>query len=91
MDSWSHGLKFEARPENDSLYIKLFGSGEDSREAVMHMHYYRLADILSGWAASLAREPAMDESHRVKLGKWSRRPRKPCKRPDARLGVIGLP
>ena len=33
----------------------------------MYLHHYLLADILSGWAASLARELAMDESHRVKL------------------------
>lgn len=67
MGSFSRGSKFEARAENEGLYIKLFRSGEDSREAEMHLHHYLLADILSEWAASLAREPAMDESHRDNL------------------------
>jgi hypothetical protein len=67
MGSFSRGSKFEARAENDGLYIKLFRGGEDSREVEMHLHHYLLADILTEWAASLAREPAMNESHRDNL------------------------
>jgi hypothetical protein len=33
----------------------------------MHLHHYLLADILSEWAKSLAKESAMDESHRENL------------------------
>ena len=67
MCSFTRGLKFEARAENDGLYIKLFRGNEYSRVAEMHPHYYLLADILSEWAPSLAGEPAMDESHRDNL------------------------
>ncbi len=67
MGSFSRGSKFEARAENDGLYIKLFRGGEDSREAEMHLHHYLLADILSEWAASLSREPVTDEGHRDNL------------------------
>ena len=67
MGSFSRGSKFEARAENDGLFIKLFRGGEDSREAEMHLHHYLLADILTEWAASLAKAPVTDEAHRDNL------------------------
>ena len=67
MGSFSRGSMFEARAENDGLFIKLMRGGEDSRVAELHLHHYLLADILSEWAKSLAKEPAMDENHRENL------------------------
>jgi hypothetical protein len=67
MGSFSRGSKFEARAENDGLFIKLMRGGKDSRVMEMHLHHYLLADILSEWAASLAKEPAMDTNHRENL------------------------
>ncbi len=65
--SFSRGSKFEARAENDGLFIKLFRGGADSRAAEMHLHHHLLADILTAWAASLSKESPMDEDHRENL------------------------
>jgi len=47
--------------------IRLVRPGEDRREAVVHLHYGLLADILSELARSLvAREP-LDDQHRREL------------------------
>jgi hypothetical protein len=67
MGSFSRGSIFEARAENDGLFIKLMRRGEDRRAAEMHLHHYLLADILSEWAKSLAKGPAMNEDHRKNL------------------------
>ncbi len=67
MGSFSRGAKFEARAENDGLFIKLMRGGPDNRVAEMHLHHYLLADILSEWAGSLDSEPAMNEDHRENL------------------------
>ena len=65
----SFGLdsKFEARSENDGLFVKLVREGEDKRRVDMHIHHHLLADILSEWAASLAKEPPMSPDHRETL------------------------
>ncbi len=67
MGSFSRGAKFEARAENDGLFIRLLRGGEDSRVAEMHLHHYLLADILTEWATSLTVEPSMNENHRKNL------------------------
>ena len=67
MGSFSRGSKFEARAENDGLFIKLVRGGSDSRVAEMHLHHYLLADILTEWATSLANEPPMNDDHRENL------------------------
>ena len=41
--------------------------GEDRREAMMHLHYGLLADILVELARSLASRPELDEQHRAEL------------------------
>jgi len=41
--------------------------GEDRREAVMHLHYGLLAEILVELAKSLASRDQLDEQHRSEL------------------------
>jgi hypothetical protein len=67
MGSFSRSSVFEARAENDGLFIKLLRSGEDSREVEVHLHHHLLADILEAWSDSLNGQPPMDEDHRKTL------------------------
>ena len=67
MGSFSRSSVFEARAENDGLFIKLERKGEDSREVEVHLHHHLLADILDAWADSLADEPVADDDHRKTL------------------------
>ena len=67
MGSFSRGAKFEAVSEDDGLLIKLTRGGADSRAVEIHLHHYLLADILTEWAASLAKQPPMEENHRENL------------------------
>jgi hypothetical protein len=67
MGSFPRDAKFEARAENDGLFIKLTRMGENRRQVEIHLHHYLLADILSEWAVSLANEPPMQEDHRERL------------------------
>ena len=52
---------FEARAENDGLFIKLLRKGEDRREVEVHLHQHLLADILEAWSESLTEQPPMDK------------------------------
>lgn len=63
MGSFGRDSKFEARAENDGLFIKLVRGGGDSRKVQLHIHHHLMADILAAWADSLASEPPMDEDH----------------------------
>ena len=67
MGSFLNDSSFEARAENDGIFIKLFREGEDKRRVVTDIHHHLLADILSAWAASLSHEPPMQKSHRNTL------------------------
>ena len=67
MGSFPRDAKFEARAENDGLFIKLTRFGENRRQVEIHLHHHLLADILSEWAESLAGEPPMNELHRETL------------------------
>ena len=62
--SFGRDSKFEARAENDGLFIKLVRGGADSRKVEQHIHHHLLADILAASADSLADEPPKDEGHR---------------------------
>jgi hypothetical protein len=65
--SFSRHSQFDAYADADSVAIRLVRPGEDRREAVIHLHYGLLADILTELARSLtAREP-LDELHRSEL------------------------
>ena len=52
----------------DSVAIRLVRPGEDRREAMVHLHYGLLAEILAELARSLAARDPLDEQHRNKLG-----------------------
>ena len=67
MGSFARESKFEARAENDGLFIKIIRQGKESRVVEMHLHHYLFADILSTWAKSLADDPVSDEDHRENL------------------------
>ena len=67
MGGFSRDSTFEARVENDGLFIRLLRPGDDKREVEMHIHHKLLADILTEWAASITREPPMDKDHRDTL------------------------
>ena len=67
MGSFPSDAKFEARAEDDGLFIKLTRIGENRRQVEIHLHHQLLADILSEWAVSLTNEPPMQEDHRESL------------------------
>ena len=66
--SFGRDSKFEARSENDGLLIKLVRPGDEKRAVEIHLHHHLLADILSEWAESLAKDPISDNEHRKTLG-----------------------
>src|SRR5260370_35449923 len=65
MGSFSRHSQFDAYADEDSVAIRLVRPGEDRREAVTHLHYGPLADILSDPARSLAPRAPLDERHRT--------------------------
>jgi hypothetical protein len=67
MGSFAHESKFEARSENDGIFIKLTRTGDQKREAEIHLHHYLLANILTEWAASLNAQPEMEKTHKQQL------------------------
>ncbi len=67
MGSFPRDAKFEARSEDDGLFIKLTRIGENRRQVEIHLNHQLLADILSEWAVSLANEPPMQEDHQERL------------------------
>ena len=44
--SFGRHSQFDAYADEDSVAVRLVRPGEDRREAVMHLHYGLLADIL---------------------------------------------
>ncbi len=85
MGSFLRSSKFEARAEGDGLLIKLLRPGAQKRMVALHLHHHLLADILSAWADSLAKQPPMDEDHRETLVEALRQVEKALARP-ARAG-----
>jgi len=65
--NFSRHSQFDAYADADSVAIRLVRPGEDRREAVVHLHYGLLADILSELARSLAARDPLDEQHRSEL------------------------
>jgi hypothetical protein len=59
--------QFDAYADADSVAVRLVRPGEDPREAVMHLHYGLLAEILVELAKSLASRDQLDEQHRSEL------------------------
>jgi hypothetical protein len=65
--SFSRHSQFDAYADADSVAIRLLRPGEDRREAVIHLHYGLLADILAELARSLTTREPLDEQHRSEL------------------------
>ena len=66
--SFSRGAKFEARSEDDGLFIKLERDAGDEKRAVgIHIHHHLLADILVEWAGSLKAQKTMEGDHKKDL------------------------
>lgn len=58
---------FEAHADDEGMVLKLARTGDDKREAGLHLHYYLFADILDELAASIEARPPVDEAHRESL------------------------
>src|SRR5229473_1492227 len=65
--SFGRHSQFDAYADADSVAIKLVRPGEDRREAVLHLHYGLLAEVLTELANSHARREPQDEAHRTAL------------------------
>ena len=65
--SFGRYSQFDAYAEADAVAIKLVRPGDDRREAMMHLHYGLLAEILAELARSLAARDPLDEPHRAEL------------------------
>jgi hypothetical protein len=65
--NFSRHSQFDAYADADSVAIRLVRPGEDRREAVVHLHYGLLADILGELARSLAAREPLDDPHRAEL------------------------
>src|SRR5271169_3753351 len=68
MGSFGRNSQFDAYADVDSVAIRLVRPGEDRREAMVHLHYGLLAEILAELARSLAARDPLDEQHRNELG-----------------------
>ena len=67
MGSFGRQSQFDAYADLDSVAIKLVRPGEDRREAIVHLHYGLLAEILAELARSLSSRDPLDEEHRTEL------------------------
>ncbi len=70
--SFGRHSQFDAYAEADAVAIRLVRPGEDRREAVMHLHYGLLAEILSELAKSLTARGDLDEPHRAELSEGAK-------------------
>lgn len=66
--SFSRHSQFDAFADPESAAIRLVRPGEDRREAVIHLHYGLLADILAELARSLSARAPLDAPHRQEFG-----------------------
>jgi hypothetical protein len=67
MGSFGRNSQFDAYADVDSVAIRLVRPGEDRREAMVHLHYGLLAEILAELGRSLAARDQVDEQHRQEL------------------------
>jgi hypothetical protein len=70
--SFSRHSQFDAYADAESVAIRLVRPGEDRREAMVHLHYGLLAEILAELARSLAARDPLDEPHRAELAEAAR-------------------
>ncbi len=67
MGTFSRGSTFEARGEDDGLFVRLTGTGDIKRTVEFHLHHHLMADILNEWAKSLKSQEPMSAQHRKTL------------------------
>ena len=67
LGSFGRHSQFDAYADRESVAIRLVRPGEDRREAMVHLHYGLLAEILSELARSLGSRDPLDEPHRAEL------------------------
>jgi len=67
LGSFGRHSQFDAYADRDSVTIRLVRPGEDRREAMVHLHYGLLAEILAELARSLGSRDPLDEPHRLDL------------------------
>ena len=65
--SFSRHSRFEVVTGSDTLTLKLENSGEGHRAAMVYLHYFLLADILSDAAEAFASSVTLDDIHREAL------------------------
>ena len=88
MGSFGRHSQFDAYADKDSVAIKLVRPGEDRREAVIHLHYGLLAEILTELARSLTLRDPLDDEHRPGLSEAAKQlaaslePREKTERPE---------
>lgn len=58
---------FEVRADNEEVFLKLIYSGEESRIASVHLHYFLLADIIKETALEISEKHPIDDVHREPL------------------------
>ena len=97
MGSFGRNSQFDAYADVDSVAIRLVRPGEDRREAVVHLHYGLLAEILAELARSLAARDPLDEQHRNELGQAAKQlaaalgaAREELKRTNTPIALTGL-
>jgi hypothetical protein len=73
MGSFGRHSQFDAYADTDSVAIRLVRPGDDRREAMIHLHYGLLAEILTELARSLAARDPLDEPHRMELSEGAKR------------------
>ena len=64
MGSFGRHARYEARADAESMRFKLVSSGDDRREAEIHLHHFLFAALLDELAASLAKSNPIDDVHR---------------------------
>jgi len=74
--SFGRHSQFDAYADDDSVAVRLVRPREDRREAMMHLHYGLLADILVELAKSLASRPELDEQQRNELNEAAKQLRR---------------
>lgn len=58
---------FEVHADDEEVFLRLIYSGEESRIASVHLHYFLLADIIQETAREISEKHPIDDVHREPL------------------------
>ncbi|MBL8834796.1 MAG: hypothetical protein JNL66_01065 [Alphaproteobacteria bacterium] len=67
MGSFGRKAGFDVTGDADGVTLKLKSTAGEKREVQIHLHYYLLADVLSGMAGAMQAALAADDVHRPAL------------------------